>query len=1379
MQEVQFIPLKIVNESWTAHLYGLVKKEINWIKNALTSTINPEAEIISEVLQSSDVTKSLRIAKGRIALWTALQDLSGNWQLEDVSKCLSEFAGMAKKPTTRLRARDGALAGEDSFDSEADISEMLSRSMSALKLGEAVAATAGTRSNLSVREGEERNAQLLELANTFGRAPSSVLLRQDEVTSTPKATPSEGLDSKLQHQAGQLFDAQQSIIPYGGEDQLYDFKQLYDTSQELDSADASVEITEQTQIHVDKSTAGVAAGADALDVEHWVNYGTTKLGFESLLIAIPSEHVKAELIQLVPERIDEAFQYIVQTCFEYAGKISQTPQYKNCGNEERIIQLDDVIKKIINCLHMPAWSHETQQGLYDQTYQTVMSEYGLYQPPPADDEAGKVLDDPGRTMAGTLTVTSLDTDLRVKDEEQEGIGLKSDPAQVIPKKSPACASPSQSKTASLKAKKDPGSSRTNKHNEKYDNPKPSGQPDATENQGAQVTRKSQLASLKQALETRFNRSHDVSRGSVGSSVLRVELEDQQALVKKLQNTVQRQDQLMKTSLTKLRDEATASLSRLERVILNQHTQHQNELAQLQQRSKEELEKEVRCREQWVTRAQKIETEYEKSTGAYENQLKSSLQEQQSLKVALQLQQAYDLEARLTNQQKGPVETGKGAAASGVPDKGLKTDGKGDSQPPIPNQEILPKKTFTYPVFGASLGARYDNKGESRNYVPPNVRYDERSATNRQPMGDNRGNPDANAHRRDDHNEDFPIKDNREEGDNKGNADGGVKKNTAPLPLLSEDETLLKELIETYRSQRVAKGQEIDVERQLDDQRTLQLQLTLGRTIERLKRLEVCTHTPETSPIKVKENQENLDPVDDLLSVDERDEMGDYVPTYDERIWKKRRLKMLNYKWSRIDQIPKFTGDKKSIPWEKWQQRFLSECKELKLDEDIRVRILGDKLNHGDAADTLCNVKDICAIIPGKKYTSDFIMEEFTAHYFDAAAKLRLKKEVSTRAQEGQSLYEYANDMYHLCRRLFAQDYQRAKIEWHDAMERGVGTRRDFSQYFKKAASDEPYDILAELRDLGEHLETPKHSGVSEITASTFYTGNLEPEMPCEQLNRIFCTEALSPDVPMDEKLLMVNFLQDSMSTWTELGRDLVPGSEVNPQTVMEVLLAAKPRNFRQAPEWIRDLKNAVSRIVTSKVLDAHKNHPIPMIAKWNTPECKAFRSWLLKHTHVILNALQLALDKLVTPDHPSGKPPQGEGNVEGKGPRQRYRKKKDDNSGGQGGDSNAQRGPPGRGRGGGGRGRGGPPGGAKDPPEVGGKMTCQMCGLQGATYGIRCAKDKVHLCANCCRSANYREMVNAKTRAGNYCVFCANGIDEPGKMDALLFSAMKDKHFPD
>ena len=78
-------------------LYGLVKKEIKWIKNTLTSNLNPKAEIINEVLQSSDVHKSLRVAKGRIALWIALQDLSGNWRLEDVSKCLSEFADFSVK----------------------------------------------------------------------------------------------------------------------------------------------------------------------------------------------------------------------------------------------------------------------------------------------------------------------------------------------------------------------------------------------------------------------------------------------------------------------------------------------------------------------------------------------------------------------------------------------------------------------------------------------------------------------------------------------------------------------------------------------------------------------------------------------------------------------------------------------------------------------------------------------------------------------------------------------------------------------------------------------------------------------------------------------------------------------------------------------------------------------------------------------------------------------------------------------------------------------------------------------------------------------------------------------------------------------------------
>ncbi len=78
-------------------LHDLVKKEVNWITKVLKSESSPEKTITNEVLQSSNISKSLRVAKARISLWTALQDLSGNWKLEEVSKCLSEFADFSVK----------------------------------------------------------------------------------------------------------------------------------------------------------------------------------------------------------------------------------------------------------------------------------------------------------------------------------------------------------------------------------------------------------------------------------------------------------------------------------------------------------------------------------------------------------------------------------------------------------------------------------------------------------------------------------------------------------------------------------------------------------------------------------------------------------------------------------------------------------------------------------------------------------------------------------------------------------------------------------------------------------------------------------------------------------------------------------------------------------------------------------------------------------------------------------------------------------------------------------------------------------------------------------------------------------------------------------
>ena len=79
------------------YLHDLVKKEVNWITKVLNSKLSPEKTITNEVLHSSNVYKSLRVSKARISLWIALQDLSGNWKLEEVSKCLSEFADFSVK----------------------------------------------------------------------------------------------------------------------------------------------------------------------------------------------------------------------------------------------------------------------------------------------------------------------------------------------------------------------------------------------------------------------------------------------------------------------------------------------------------------------------------------------------------------------------------------------------------------------------------------------------------------------------------------------------------------------------------------------------------------------------------------------------------------------------------------------------------------------------------------------------------------------------------------------------------------------------------------------------------------------------------------------------------------------------------------------------------------------------------------------------------------------------------------------------------------------------------------------------------------------------------------------------------------------------------
>jgi len=95
-------------------LHELIKKDVNWITKVLETGLNPEEAITNEVLQSSNISVGLRIAKARISLWTALQDLSGNWGLEEVTKCLSKFAdfsvNIALKYSVDLLIADGKLS---------------------------------------------------------------------------------------------------------------------------------------------------------------------------------------------------------------------------------------------------------------------------------------------------------------------------------------------------------------------------------------------------------------------------------------------------------------------------------------------------------------------------------------------------------------------------------------------------------------------------------------------------------------------------------------------------------------------------------------------------------------------------------------------------------------------------------------------------------------------------------------------------------------------------------------------------------------------------------------------------------------------------------------------------------------------------------------------------------------------------------------------------------------------------------------------------------------------------------------------------------------------------------------------------------------------
>ena len=80
------------------YLKDLLIKYRNWLFERLSN--DPSSiidELNNDLILSKDLSKSLRIAKSKMALWTALCDLGGYWDLNEVTYNLTKFADLAVK----------------------------------------------------------------------------------------------------------------------------------------------------------------------------------------------------------------------------------------------------------------------------------------------------------------------------------------------------------------------------------------------------------------------------------------------------------------------------------------------------------------------------------------------------------------------------------------------------------------------------------------------------------------------------------------------------------------------------------------------------------------------------------------------------------------------------------------------------------------------------------------------------------------------------------------------------------------------------------------------------------------------------------------------------------------------------------------------------------------------------------------------------------------------------------------------------------------------------------------------------------------------------------------------------------------------------------
>ena len=106
------------------YLASLLQKERVWLEPAFGDPERAFANLMKSLwsVSDGDLASGLRQAKRRVAILTALADLSGIWPLEKVMQSLTEFADLAVhlayRASVRAEIRRGKLPGAEPDDAE-------------------------------------------------------------------------------------------------------------------------------------------------------------------------------------------------------------------------------------------------------------------------------------------------------------------------------------------------------------------------------------------------------------------------------------------------------------------------------------------------------------------------------------------------------------------------------------------------------------------------------------------------------------------------------------------------------------------------------------------------------------------------------------------------------------------------------------------------------------------------------------------------------------------------------------------------------------------------------------------------------------------------------------------------------------------------------------------------------------------------------------------------------------------------------------------------------------------------------------------------------------------------------------------------------------